>query len=252
MNLAHHTKILGPVLVAVLAVSAFAATSAQASAPHWTVGGKTIIATESQAFTAKSTGTIGLEVAGLSLRSTTSKDCTASGSIVGSGGGAPGTSRNVTIKCTNVEVLVGGNPSSGCTVHSPGQANGTVITNELRSTLVWLEETGTEKVGNTFTPESGTTFVTLEVTGNECPEFLFERYDITGNVIATVDPVKKDVEEGTLTLPETPHKTYWTNQTPTRVKDVDSGLLWKGGAAVFWGTFDFGLVSKELFGVEPG
>jgi hypothetical protein len=52
--------------------------------------------------------------------------------------------------------------------------------------------------------------------------------------------------------PSTADTKYWTNQTPTRTEDTDSGLTFGGTAATFAGTFTLHLSTDALWGVEPG
>jgi hypothetical protein len=242
-------RALGLAFIIMLAFGAFGAIGARAEAPRWTVGGKTIVAAESKTFSATSTGSVAFTAANLKLKSTMAKDCSISGSIVGSAAGSPGKDKEVIIHCINVEVL---GHEKECTVNSPGAAVGTIKTEKLESTLVWLNAAGDAEVGDTLANEANTAkpLVTVEVEGVECP--LNGDYDLTGNVIAKVEPVTKDVGTGALVFPEAPIKPYWTNQTPTRTKDEDPGLKAGGVEAVFHGKFNYVLTSGELFGVEPG
>ena len=251
-------KVLGLALIAVFAFGVVAAGAAQANAPRWTVTenseAKTLSATETREFTSKST--TGFTLGATGVASFTSPSCTASGTIRGSEKGQPGTNENVVLHCT--EVKVEGNKN--CVVHSPGAAGGTVATEPLSSTLVWLSATSNDEVGDTFKPvNANNLFVTLEV--EKC--VLEGHYPVIGNFIAKVEPVTEHKIEGQLTAPVAQIHAYWNNETPTRAKQEDAGLTLKAKAATFtgWnattntaetGVMDVTLANNVEWGIEPG
>jgi hypothetical protein len=268
MSLKGNIKVLGLALAAVFAFSALSAVAAQANAPRWTVAGATIGSAVTKEFHAESTGQVSLIQGGtgLEIRSggTAKGECTAKGKIVGSGAGEPGKNKEVTLTCKNAKVFVSGvDQSAVCTVHSPTKADGTIETNELESTLVWLEGPASNeptapfaakdgKVGDLFQPEANTAtgaFVRIEITGASCP--VLQNVNVTGGAIGTVENVTQDLTEQSLNFPATAHTKYWTNQTPTRTEDT-TGLKVGGAASIFVATFDVVLNPCELFGVEPG
>jgi hypothetical protein len=254
MSLKGNVRALCMALAAVFAFGALAASAASASAPHFTIttaGGAVDTALE-QTFTAESTGDVALvQAAGITLTSNTANgDCTSTGTLVGvATAGVPSTAKNTSLTCKNVKVFSGGVEQPKCTVHSPAAANGTITTNTLKQTLVWLAETGDTKVGATFAPAEGTTFVTVEITGAECA--IAGKLNVTGNTIAEATPVTEHVTSGTLQFPTTAVKTYWTNQTPTRTKDEDAGLKLGASNATFSAHFTVKLCSDLLWGIEP-
>jgi hypothetical protein len=261
MSLKGNIKALSLALAAVFAFSALSAVAAQANAPRWTVDGSTIGSAVTREFHAESTGQVELIQGGTGLEiksgGTAKGECTAKGKIVGSEAGAPGKNKEVTLTCINAKVFVSGvDQSAICTVHSPSKPDGTIETNDLESTLVWLESSGDTRFGDLFQPEANTatgTFVKLEITGASCP--VRQNLNVTGGAIGTVENVTQDLTENSLNFPATAHTKYWTNQTPTRTEDT---ATLKVGAAVstFVATFDVVLKSNDLpceaFGVEPG
>jgi hypothetical protein len=257
MSLKGNIKALSLALAAVFAFSALSAVAAQANAPRWTVAGSTIGSAVTKEFHAESTGQVSLIQGGTGLEiksgGTAKGECTVKGKIVGSNAGEPGKNKEMTLTCKNLKIFVSGvDQSAVCTLHSPGKADGTVETNDLESTLVWLESSGDGKVGDLFQPEANTAtgvFGKLEITGASCP--VRQNFNITGGMIATVETVTQDVTENSLDFPATAHTKYWTNQTPTRTEDTAT-LKTGAAASTFVATFDVVLNPCELFGVEPG
>jgi hypothetical protein len=148
-----------------------------ASHPRWKVAGAFLGSGVEKEFTGSSIAPQPtLKGGGINLEST---GCTTTGKIVGSAAGAPGTNTSVTLTCSGVKVI--GTSATICTVHSPGQANGTVKTNFLSSTLVYLNETSDAVVGDLFKPTTGGEFVKIEITGEECS--VAGNYAITGEII---------------------------------------------------------------------
>jgi hypothetical protein len=254
MSLKRSIKMLGLALMAVFAFSAVAVGAAQANAPHFTVEGSTSFG--SQTITGSSTGVVTLAVPtlGVTLKTGAANgECTAHGFIVSSAATVPSTNKEVVLSCHNVEAFTSaGATITTCTVHSPGAANGTVVTSKAESTLVWTAASGDASVGDLFQPEANTAgnFVSIEFTGAECP--LAGTLNVTGGVIATVsaNAITADTASGSLTFPATADKEYWTNQTPTRTKDTITGLKLGTNTATFGAVFDLTAAGK-LIGVEP-
>jgi hypothetical protein len=224
----------------------------------WTVKASgvttTITASQERAGTASSTGTISLGFNAQTLRSTTNGDCTASFSIKGSAAGSPGTITPFTLTCIHAESSV-----PNCTVHSTGAADGTIVTTDIKGTLVWLAQAGTagaDEVGVLFEPETvGGAFAHIEETGAACAvNTEGESLTVTGNVICKVTVgVGEDVSEGQFNCPATPITKYFTNQTPTRTEDTIAPLKVAGAAAIFSGTFDIkSSTTGEEIGIETG
>jgi hypothetical protein len=241
-----HIKILGLSCLAVFAFSAIAAVAAQAaSAPHWRVEKTNLAKGKEKEFTATSTTAVTLKGGGVNLTSPIGK-CSSSGKVIGSEAGEPGTVTGATLTCT--EVTIEG-ASEVCTVHSTGQANGTVKTTTLSGTLVWLNETGGE-AGMKFTPSSGTEFTTIIIEGAEC-SVKNPGLKVTGEEIGKLAPVEQEVASGTMSFPATPILNWWNNAEP-RVKQTISQLKLGESKAIFAGIFSIALTSGEKVGVFPG
>jgi len=244
-------KVVGLALVAVMAFSALTAAAAQAGAPRWTTEAGTLGtgATKVATGTGEEATANTLAVPTLPLTLETKGDnCTISGNIIGTAANTPGTMTGK-LHCTEVKVK----ENAACVVKSSGAgvANGTVSTNNLTGTLVWLEEKGTKKVGVTFAPETvGQNFVSIVVSG--CA--LAETYAVTGNVIGRVSTPEGGVDatEGTLLFDGAANPAYWDNATPTRAKKEDAGLKFGAKAATFMGAFTIKLNPCEKWGIFNG
>jgi hypothetical protein len=255
MSSNRYIKVLG-LLAALVAFSAIGAAAAQAKAPVWTVKASgvttTINASEERNGTSSNEGTVSLGFSAQTLKSTTNGDCTASFTIKGSAAGSPGTITPFTLTCIHAESSV-----PNCTVHSTGAADGTIVTTDIKGTLVWLAATGDE-VGVLFEPEvTNGAFAHIEETGAACAvNTEGESLTVTGKVICRVTVgANADVSEGQFNCPATPITTYYTNQTPTRTEDQlgTQQLKVAGAAAIFNGTFNIKPTNAgEEVGIETG
>jgi hypothetical protein len=263
VSLKPNIKALGLALIAVFAFGAMVASAAQAAedAPHFTVEGASPTETTfgERTFTGSNEGPVTLnnESRKLKMEVPSNGNCTTHGFIVSSAPEQPSTFRELTLTCTNIHVFINGiDRTALCPVHSPGQANGTVKTNDIDGRLVWMAASGDEKIGETFTPEAGAAepFTEMEITGANCPLATGSTpLKVLGNMIATNDsPTTEDATTQKIVFPATPDTHYWTNQTPTRTEDTDPGLTLGGTAAAYAGIFAFHLSTDELWGVEPG
>jgi hypothetical protein len=91
-------------------------------------------------------------------------------------GGTPGKDHGIILKR---ECTIEGKTETECHVNSPGEPAGS-ITYAVKSVLVYIgtkEEAKKEegKLGDLLEPEEGTTFVTIEVAGTNCPIFTKEQ-----------------------------------------------------------------------------
>jgi hypothetical protein len=109
------------------------------------------------------------------------------------------------------ECTVSGHPK--CDANSPDEPIGSgKINTAAKTELVLSEKKLGSKLLDLFEPESGTTFVTLEVTALEsgaCPTFTAGETKITGSVAAEVEPENTDSKEGMLKFPASPIATAW-------------------------------------------
>lgn len=255
MSSNRYIKVLG-LLAALVALSAISSAAAQAKAPVWTVKAsgvtKTINASEETGGTSSNEGTVSLGFSAQTLKSTTNGDCTASFSIKGSAAGSPGTVTPFTLTCIHAESSV-----PNCTVHSTGAADGTIVTTDIKGTLVWLAASGDE-VGVLFEPATaGGAFTHIEETGAACAvNTEGESLTVTGKVICKVTKgFGEDVTAGSFNCPATPITKYFTNQTPTRTEDPlgTEQLKIAGAAAILVGAFDIKpKTAGEEWGIETG
>jgi hypothetical protein len=173
-------------------------------------------------------------------------------------GGNPGTDRsNVTfLNCT-----VNGSPK--CDVWSKGQPFGQIFV-ELKTELVYLENAENEKVGDLFTPKTGTTFVPLRATAlteGACPTGVpatgeeeggikYGTTNVKGNIVAKVEPVNKHELVGTLLFPEAKIAKAFQNVGGT-LKEVKPKLTaFELSEANESGTEDVWLENDEPWGVQ--
>jgi hypothetical protein len=205
-------------LVAVLAVSAVAASSAFATEPYWKVNG-TYLESGSVNVSATNSGNFKLKAGSLITIECTS--ATSKGVITG---GLPGTDNS---KITFSGCTVTQDPTT-CEVKSPKKENGETaakgeIYTEAKTELV-LNSTQT-KVLDLFTPESGTTFVELVVSGTKCPSLTKGTNKVEGSVAAEVSPEGSEAATGKLIFPTTAIKTVFLGSTETPVGLTVFGII---------------------------
>jgi hypothetical protein len=177
-------------------------------------------------------------VLGVSVEFTSaSGNCQLSGGMLnGTTAEAPDTITGA-LKCTSMVV----EKPANCSVSSPGQAAGTVLTNALKGTLVWLESTGGQ-AGILIKPSSGTELAKLVFSGSKCALAEVES-PLKKEAIAKLTPVEEEVETATASLPGTPILNWWSN-AETRSKETISQLT--------LGTSSATLESTLALKVPPG
>jgi hypothetical protein len=250
MSSSRYIKVLG-LLAAICAFSAIGVAAAQAAAPVWTtkVGGveKTLGSTEEREGTSENTGTVTLTSPAVTLTSPNTGDCTASYSIKGT---TPGTITPFTLHCKNVATN-----KANCVASTQGvTGDKTVITTDIKGTLVWLAATGHE-TGILLQPNSGTAFAHIELTGPACAGATEgASLTVTGELLCKVTKgVDIDTATGEFNCPGTLLTSYFDNGTPTRTKKTITPLKVAGGAAVFAGTFHVTpKTAGEEWGIETG
>jgi hypothetical protein len=235
-------------LVAVLALSALSAGAASAAeAPRWSANGTYLGTGATKAFTATSTSDVVLAFNIWKL-SSPAGECSESGEIEGSAAGTPGTKKNVVLTCKKVQVTdKNGKVLSGCTVRSSGAEIGTIKTNSVKSTLVWLNQTG-GAAGDLLAPTSGTSLATIEILGEACAAQ--QTASLTGQAINQVLPVEKEAVTEQLAHPSTAITSYYNNEAG-RVKQTITQLKLGSVAATLGGDFNLSLSTKEPVGVSP-
>jgi sugar lactone lactonase YvrE len=224
--------------------------SSPGPAPRWTVNGKSLAAGQVRPFTAASTTEVALKLSnGITLSSPTG-ECTESGEIEGSAAGTPGTKKNVVLTCQKVKVIEtsSGKEIPNCTVKSAGSEVGTLKTNSLKSTLVWLNETGAA-AGDLIEPTSGTNWATIEILGAACAAA--GKSNLIQAAISEVLPVAEEAKTSELNLPSTAILNYYNNET-SRAKQTIPQLKYGPATATLAGKFDFSLNSKEPVGAPSG
>jgi hypothetical protein len=257
MSLKRNIQVLAAV-AAVFAFSAIAASSALAAgdAPRFTISGVTPTS-GATAFTGTSTGGAGgtgqLEVPGLFNLTNPGNECTTSGNVVGSAANTSGTATNVVLKCHNVDIE--GLPN--CVVEDEtDNIPGTVTTENLKGTGVWLAATG-DRAGITFVPTTaGGPFAKLLVTTKAgAPEpcvFVGLTVKVEGSIVGEAETVGVDAVTQALNFPNPPITETWTNATPRVKVATADGLKVGGKAATFTNTFHITLTGSPSWGVETG
>lgn len=243
---------LGLALVAMLAFSAFSAGAASATlAPRWAVNGLYLTATKS--FTATNTSEVKLNNASRNLVITSAPgSCTESGEIQGSPEGFSSSARsNVVLTCKNLKTIISGKDRTTlCPVNSVGSEAGTIKTNTLKSTLVWKNEVG-GAAGDLLAPASGANLASIEIKGATCPLATGATpLKLTNGLIDSILPVEEESGSGSLSFPESPILSYWSNAA-TRAKATIEQMKLGGTAATLSGSFSSALSPTEKFGVSP-
>jgi alpha-D-ribose 1-methylphosphonate 5-triphosphate synthase subunit PhnG len=182
---------------------------------------------------------------------------------------------NITIICKHMNsniVLVGGTPAkdhatihfleceveghSTCTVNSPGATVGLIQVPTIKSEVIYL---GTEaeakkeegKMGDLFSPESGTTFVELVIGGTGCPLFTKGEQEVKGTVIGEIEPIGTMGKLGLQVFPATAIKKGYRWLKSGEVEELTSSLKVFGVIeATQIGEAEVMLNSNEEWGVE--
>jgi hypothetical protein len=235
-------------LAAFVVAPAYAGTSEN---PVWFVNGSALGAGEELAnVTSTNAGVTEKEVQVLKGPGVTIT-CTGSKSKITFLGGMPATNRE---EITYTGCTVSGHPL--CTVSSPGQPDGTIVTTHLiASKLVFKTKAAAEKKEakenksvTVLTPEEGTVFTELGLQGS-CG-FVPMESKVTGSVI--VDDISGATEPGGAASHEVSAKnesSYWINEGGSPVEKKIS-LKAFGLPASFEGNSVVSAPSGDTFGVE--
>jgi hypothetical protein len=208
-------RVIGVAFVAVLALGALVASSAQATspAPYWTINGTRLVAGKTHNIASRITAPFVLttpeqgskiECSGLEAKNAV---------LLGSNEGTPGRDNEITkfSGCLNLE----GNGGSECEISE----GGTITTNPLISEQVEsVSGTGGGKqLLEEFFPASGANFVTLHFKGAACT---LKETSVSGQVVAEV--LLDNAGRGKIELGQTPEQaTSWILKFPaTPIKEV--------------------------------
>ncbi len=126
---------------------------------------------------------------------------------------------------------------SGCGVEGLGEkCKVTSFTStKLKEHLVYLSAERTGKLGLEFSPVTGESFATINLSGSPC---LYEQIRLRGTLGADVNMNGKTIEVGkepaegkalTLWLPAVPIKSAWTEKSGSLVKEKEIRLEMNGG-----------------------
>jgi len=198
--------------MAVMGLFAVNAVAAQADAPSWLVGGTGTFLGTGVAEPVTATNKVGvsprLKIPAVGAEILCKKS-SAAGKIVGNAAAnGVGTNKEVVVTYEECEVVgfplcrVGSNPPAP-------PATGKIVTNSLKSELVWLAAAGNE-VGDLLQPEAGANFVSLWFEGT-CPLPVNVKVNVTGAVIGKIVPNAGAAEQvnGELIFPEPAITNYW-------------------------------------------
>jgi hypothetical protein len=200
--------LFGLVLMAVLGLSAFMASTASAeNAPYWSINGTRLGLHETHNITAKSFEGKSFVLSASGSTTTCTAVALKEGVLLGSAEGEPGLNNEVLV-FTGCTAKDGANT---CTVTSKGGTVGTIQTVSLKSELV-EDETG-KKLLLLLQPASGTEFVTLVFTGSGCTP---SEAKVTGSYVLRVLTDNSAKEDPELETTQT-HKqgTSWLLETQT-------------------------------------
>lgn len=233
-----------------LVVGAFSASAAQADAPSWTVGGTgTFLGTGTTKNLEWSNSTpMNLWVPAVNgqMISCEASSLGASSKIVGNASSnGSGTAKEVVINYTGCTLPT----FPKCTVRStnPSKPAGSITTNKLKGTLVWLGATGNSE-GLLLEAETGANLTTTSFEGEEC---VFSEIPkaLTGSLVGKVEPEagKPEQETAKIAFPLAQITKYWKGGEK-RVETGGVGLRWGGIPASYLGN-EVGKLTEA--GVHP-
>jgi hypothetical protein len=244
----HIALALSTALVALLSFSAVSAQAASSpEAPRWKVNGAFLGNGVTKAFTATNTTELAIAFSGIKVAAPAGQ-CTITGEIQGNGSFNSGSRKNVILSCTKAAVIGAAN----CAVNSTGSPSGTIISNSLKSEVVWLGESG-EAAGDRFEPATaGQPWMKLDITGEKCAAAINAK-EVTIPPITKILPVGKESTAGELVFPSPTVLNYYGNNNwgsaPSRPKQAINAFKVGAAAATLSGSFSFGLNSKESVGI---
>jgi hypothetical protein len=206
-------------LAAVLACLVVAAGVAPALAgstgnPQWEVGGSVLKSGETKEISLVGSGSQKFKTSELTV-ACSGASLEAGGHITGGVGATPGTGAEqivysgCVIAKTNEEVI------PGCKVNSTGAATGTVKTEKLTAKLgyatIVAAETETPTTVTDLKPETGSSFLQLELSGESCPFPGNGKYNIEGEVALKNVEGSTEKAKHTGEAPSTAVKAFYLN-----------------------------------------
>lgn len=226
----NRTKVLGLCLVALFAMSGFAAAQASAIEFAWHVNGSKLEAGQEKELTtkAKTNQVLKGEVLFVKVEITCKEVKAAAGAKII--GGVPGTSSET------VEY-------SGCTVQSPSGCTikgGTITTKPLKDEIVEGVGSSAGKALLLLTPKEGTTFAEPKLEGG----FFCQTVAVKGSVLAEANPQGTEVTTGVLKFEPANGKEYKNSKKETK----KAGLTAGGNPSTVSGEVEAELKPSEKFG----
>jgi len=215
-------RMIGAVLVAMFALGALAATGASANTPEFLGPGGAVGATEHLKWLA-------LSLAGSAVLLSSTRATVVCGHLHAQGTFLSNGLALAELHFLECKVQQGGTAFPNCTVESKGAGVAGLILVHVHVRLVY---TGSEKqaeknegpVGDLFSPETGSTFVTLAFAGT-CPSGVPGETAVTGSVIGNAEPgANTMVVEGLNNFPESAVKKGYVNEGGTTTKEYKASL----------------------------
>jgi hypothetical protein len=183
--------------------------------PQWSVEGTQLALSESKSVTGEASGIQKLKSAETTI-ACTSLSLGAGSVITGGSGSTPGTATETLVYsgCV-VENTTSEEVYAGCKVNSVGETAGTLKTQQLVGKLAYTGQVIAEHEEPTtltvLKPETGTTFLTVEYSGEHCPAPGNGKYTIEGEIALKNPEGSTEKTKHTAEGPLTSVKVYWLN-----------------------------------------
>jgi hypothetical protein len=207
---------LAAVLVCLAVVAGVApALAGSTGNPQWQVGGAILKSGETQEISLEASGAQKLKTSEL-IVACSSASLEAGSHITGGSGATPGSgSERLIYSGCVIEKVSNEEPISGCKVNSAGSASGTVRTEQLAVKLGYTSPFAAEhEEPSTVTdlkPETGSSFLQLELSGENCPFPGNGKYNIEGEVAMKNVEGSTEKAKHTAEAPLTSVKTFYLN-----------------------------------------
>jgi hypothetical protein len=222
--------------------------------PQWSVSGSTLGSGETRETKAEAGGTQKLKSGEITVVCS-SVGLESGATIKGGSGATPGSGTEqlvyggCIVQRTSTEEV-----ASGCKVSSTGEPVGTVKSEKLSAKLAYTTPGAAEKeepsTVSVLKPESTSTFLQLELTGEGCPVPGAGKYPVEGEL--AMKNIEGNVEKTSHTgeAPSTSVKTYFLNNGGLPKEEKVKGLKVNGSAsAVYVGNAVVGLTAGSSWAV---